>query len=320
MADELDRLRRRVDALEQAVEQLTGTGPSPQPALEPSDGGGGDPSDAGTANTDSPADGAADSRQPAAPVDASAESIDAESLHASGSLTRNRPTNLDTLGASDGVAAFRSGDTNYTLVLQIADDSYSPDDGGYAATVQYVTASGERIATTSADRAHNHWGVYTRGSAFDGVDRQPEKRLSIGGGSAVVQTHWQKVDAINLKPMGDGHDAMFRAIPEAGNDAGFTMYQGTGNLAGSVFYDASRGNVRIQNYAAATADFFELKGSGEVDTHGHPQENFVTESGSTSDRPSSPEHAQQYFDDDLGRPTWFDGNVESWVDASGSTV
>lgn len=41
-------------------------------------------------------------------------------------------------------------------------------------------------------------------------------------------------------------------------------------------------------------------------------------SGSTEDRPSTPNVGQFYFDTDLGIPIWYDG--ENWVDSSGTTV
>jgi hypothetical protein len=42
------------------------------------------------------------------------------------------------------------------------------------------------------------------------------------------------------------------------------------------------------------------------------------ESGTTAERPSSPEAGRRYFDTDVGKPIWYDGS--SWVDASGATV
>lgn len=40
--------------------------------------------------------------------------------------------------------------------------------------------------------------------------------------------------------------------------------------------------------------------------------------GPTAQRPTNPRLYEQYFDTDLGRPIWWDGN--KWVDASGQAV
>jgi hypothetical protein len=173
-------------------------------------------------------------------------------------LEANSPTNLDNLSFPDldsGPSSFREG-----IIVQMGDDSASAGDVGYTAPVHFVTESGERIATMAADKVHNHVGFYTRGSAFDGSDAQPVKRLNIQGGTAEVDFDFYTVDNMELK----GTAPELHLFSEAGNDTKFTQYEDN-SVVHQIQWDAGRNDVRFQHFNAASAppDYMEIAGDEE---------------------------------------------------------
>ena len=53
---------------------------------------------------------------------------------------------------------------------------------------------------------------------------------------------------------------------------------------------------------------------GDIDLQGNMIANKAWQSGTTENRPTNPEHFQEYFDTSLGRPVWWDERVSEWID------
>ena len=70
------------------------------------------------------------------------------------------------------------------------------------------------------------------------------------------------------------------------------------------------------------ADAAETAAKGYTDTHegkANPHSGSqARQGGTTSNRPSSPNNYEFYFDTDLNKPIWYNGT--DWVDATGTVV
>lgn len=149
------------------------------------------------------------------------------------------------------------------LALQAAKDpnTVQSGDGGYAAAMHHLTATGERIATVSADvtsDGHNHWGVYTNsGGMGDGSDSQPTKRLNIHGGANVVPVDWYGVSDFKIGPRGAG-DGTEQAKLIIEGESGTSPYLRINENGSSKYvaqWDSGKNHVRLLGYNGTVTDF-----------------------------------------------------------------
>lgn len=157
-------------------------------------------------------------------------------------------------------------------VFQMGDDSALEGESGYATGANFITESGERIASMTADKVHNHWGIYTRGSAFDGTDAQPIKRFNVQGGEPVSGIDFYAVDKLQIGPRtsDNSHSGNMDVIVEGESTGDINLrFDHDDSTAANIMFDSSRDSVRLQNYRATTADFLEFRSTGEIRAHGH---------------------------------------------------
>lgn len=172
-------------------------------------------------------------------------------------LEVNDPTNLDNIAilSPDNYAAIKAqGDDGIgPLVLQMGDDSAADGEAGYAASAMYVTESGHVLAQATADKVHNHYGIYTRNdSDFSGTDYGSSltKRLNIDGGAAITKADLYGVDQFRMGPRGEGdgtNDMTVMADAPSGQSAFYRCDMG-GSNQGYFGYDASKGMMRMISF------------------------------------------------------------------------
>ncbi|WP_126665226.1 hypothetical protein [Haloterrigena salifodinae] len=218
--------------------------------------------------------------------------VDSIGANTASGVTVGSPLDVDSVLRAHGVknldnliVGFWGGEPGLSArgmhVFQMGDDSAAVGDAGYATGAHFLTEAGERIATMAADKAHNHWGIYTRGRPFDGTDAQPVKRFNIAGGSPVTKADYYKVDQYHIGPRTEdgSHDGNMDFIIEAESDGNINLrLDHDGSPVANIMYDSGRRSVRLQNSNAATTDFLELRENGDIRAHGHD----ITEAGTVN--------------------------------------
>jgi hypothetical protein len=238
-------------------------------------------------------------------------SVDGTVIHPS-KLLINSPGNLTAVETNIGrefAAVFRHG----PLALQINDDTAAHGQYGYSNSIQFLTQGGGRIATINGD-VSEHIGFYTAATdvTATGTDVQPAKRMNIQGGVPLTTVDVYDMGYMNLRGQtgAPGQEVLLQFLAEDTNqDMGWQAKDSAGNFVAKSFYDASRGDVRIQNYQHATPDFLELKSSGEIDINQHPIVGQTDIPGATA---GDLQNGQIATDSTNGRLVWKDNTGSAY--------
>lgn len=151
------------------------------------------------------------------------------------------------------------------LALMVGDDNAAAGEGGYAAAMHFLTESGERIATNSADTVHGHWNLYTSASPLgDGEDTQPVKRMVVDAESPLADVEFPNVKQVRFRPNGGGDSPAQMNMfldSDSGEDAYIKIQEG-GTQRGIFWHDASQEKITVKSYYGPST--VELLPSGSV--------------------------------------------------------
>jgi hypothetical protein len=215
----------------------------------------------------------------------------------------------------DPVIGYAATDSN-AGILGLTKSRVVGGEGQYA-KIGALDPSYQPLGWWAWDAANHELSLYTTTDPKGNITSAPEKRLDVEFGSDNEQVRWSNTSTFNILGSGSTVSALIRAQSQS-TDAGLEFWDENGprwNFA----LDRSRGDS-FRLFNENTGKFvYEIDPSNEETNYqGNVVKRLAWDSGTTVNRPSSPNTGERYFDTDIGKPIWYNGS--NWVDAQGNIV